>query len=137
MDWTDIARQLTGLAHIATADAEGRPHVAVVSPAVDGERILIGVRRSSRKARNLAANPRVALMWEPGAEIYVQGTVRIIDDAAEKQQLWDRQLFSYAAAGFFGSADHPDFVYLEVRPESAAVHGHGAGGIGVTRWSRS
>jgi general stress protein 26 len=131
MTWADIAPQLTGQAHIATVRADGSPHVAVVAPLVEGQEIWIFTRRSSRKARNLAADGRIALMWRPQSELYVYGRAQLIDDPATKARLWATEGLQFDPAGFFGSADHPDFVVIRVIPERAIV----IGPTGRTTWN--
>lgn len=123
--WNELAAQLTGLAHLATASAEGRPHVSVVAPVLDGDRLWIFTRRGSGKARNLAVNPAVALMWRPGAEIYLQGRAELVDDPADKAKLWARSDLPFDPAAFFGSPDHPDLVLVRVVPERAVILGPG------------
>lgn len=123
LTWEDVAPQLSGLANMATASATGVPHVAIVAPVLDGPALWIFTRRSSHKARNLAANPGIALMWRPGAEIYLQGVADLVDDPADKARLWSRTDLPFDPAGFFGSPDHPDFVLIRVRPHRAVVLG--------------
>jgi general stress protein 26 len=53
-------------------------------------------------------------MWEPAAEAYVQAKVEIIDDRDEKRRLWNSGLFPFPLAGFFGSPDNDDFVFLQL-----------------------
>ena len=49
-------------AHVATLLPDGSPHaVAVWSGTVDGDRLGFFTQPSSRKARNVAADPRVCL----------------------------------------------------------------------------
>ena len=103
LSWDDVAPHLTGLANAATASSDGTPHVSVVAAVVDGDSIWITTRRSSGKAINIAENPRIALMFRPGSEAYVSGTVEIVDDADEKRRRWSG-FFPYDATSFFGAA---------------------------------
>lgn len=126
LTWADVASQLIGLANVATVSAAGEPHVAVVAPILDDvpePRLWIFTRRSSGKARNLAANPRISLMWRPGSEIYVQGQAELVDDEAEKARLWAFDSLPFDPNAFFGTPDHPDFVLVRVTPRRAVVHG--------------
>lgn len=123
LSWSDIASQLTGLAHVATASADGEPHVAVVAPVLEGDGLWIFTMRSSRKARNLAANPRMSLMWRPGAEIYVTADAELVGSADDKARLWARSDLPFEPAGFFGTPDNPDFVLVRVTPRRAVVMG--------------
>ncbi len=121
--WNDVASQLTGLAHVATASADGAPHVAVVAPVLEGGELWIFTLRSSRKARNLAANPRISLMWRPRAEIYLTASAELVDSADDKARLWARPDLPFDPAGFFGTPDNPDFVLVRVTPRRAMVMG--------------
>jgi len=136
MEWSDVATHLTGLANLATATPDGDPHVAVVMPVVDGDTIWIFTRASSAKARRIATNGRVALMWRPGAEAYVHGTASLVHDLATKQRLWSLPDLPFDPAGFFGSADHPDHVLIEVRPDRALVMLHDGQGLRRLTWAR-
>lgn len=131
LTWADIASQLTGLAHAATASADGAPHVAVVAPVLEGDGLWIFTLRSSRKARNLAANPRMSLMWRPGSEVYLTAGAELVDDAADKARLWARPDLPFDPAGFFGTPDNPAFVLVRVTPRRAVV----MGATGRSVWS--
>ena len=134
IEWTDVASYLTGFAHLATVCPNGDPHVAKVAPAVEDDVIWIATRASSRKARNVAAHPRAALMFEPAAEAYVRADVELVDDLAERDRIWHAGLFPFPLEGFFGSYDHPDFVLLHLRPTSAIVMAQGDSGLVRLTW---
>ena len=138
MDWDELAGLLTdgGLAHIATASADGRPHVAVVAPFVEGDRLWIFTMRGSGKAKNLAENPRIALMWRSGSEIYVRAEAGLVDDPAEKARLWQSDLLPFDPVGFFGTPDNPDLLLVRVTPQSATVLGMGPTGPSRRTWRR-
>jgi PPOX class probable F420-dependent enzyme len=51
----------TTLGHLATVDGDGRPEVNPVWFLWDGEHVLISVRASTRKYRNVRRDPRVAM----------------------------------------------------------------------------
>src|SRR3954452_21363504 len=59
----DVRPLLEGrnFAHLATVDADGAPHSAAVWIGTEGDRVAFFTQPSSRKARNLARDPRVAL----------------------------------------------------------------------------
>jgi PPOX class probable F420-dependent enzyme len=138
MDWREVTESLAGagLAHVATASADGKPHVSVVSPAVEGQTLWFATTASSRKARNLAANPRVAMMWQPQAEIYLSGAATLVADEAEKRRLWDSGLFAFDLASFWGRPDNPQLVFVKVEPDSAIVMSFGAAGLTRRTWRR-
>jgi len=133
LEWDDVAAHLTGIAHAATASNDGTPHVSVVAAVVEEDVIWITTRRSSGKAKNLAENPRIALVFRPGSEAYVSGTVEIVDDADEKRRRWSG-FFPYDAASFFGPPENDGVVLLKIRPTSAAVLTQDGSGLHRRRW---
>ena len=69
---------------VATADAEGVPHVVPVCAVTDGGRLWFGSGDDARKVRNLRANPRVTLVaddyseaWDGLRGVMVAGTATI------------------------------------------------------------
>jgi PPOX class probable F420-dependent enzyme len=86
------------VARLATADAEGRPHVVPIAFAVAGDTVYHAVdakpKRTTRLRRlaNAAANPRVALLadhyddadWEALWWVRGDGRARVLDTAAEE-----------------------------------------------------
>jgi general stress protein 26 len=133
LSWDDVAPHLTGLANAATASGDGTPHVSVVAAVVDGDSIWITTRRTSGKAINIAENPRIALMFRPGSEAYVNGTVEIVDDVDEKRRRWSG-FFPYDATAFFGPPENDGVVLLQVRPTAATVMTQDASGLHRQRW---
>jgi PPOX class probable F420-dependent enzyme len=67
------------LAHVASLDADGAPNVTPVWVELDGEDIVINTALGRAKARNLAADARVAVSLtdpdDPYTVIAVRGTV--------------------------------------------------------------
>jgi len=135
MNWNDVIPHLNGLLHVATADSGGAPHISKVAAAVDGATIWIATMRTSGKARNVAANPRVALMWDSGSEAYVWGDAELVDDIEEKRRIWDSGLLPYDPAMFFGTVDNPLLVLLRVTPTRATVLTMGPDGGTRGTWS--
>jgi PPOX class probable F420-dependent enzyme len=87
------------LAHLATADASGRPHVIPVCFAYLDGGIYIAIdekpKRSLRlkRLRNIEENPRVALVldrydeeWARLAWLLVQGTAAVFDSGPEHKR---------------------------------------------------
>jgi PPOX class probable F420-dependent enzyme len=75
------------IAHIATLLPDGAPHTVPVWVGVEGDRIAFLTSPGSRKARNIAHDPRVALSVtdheRPNAMAHVRGrVVEVLDDAA-------------------------------------------------------
>jgi general stress protein 26 len=136
MEWAEVAENIDGVASLATSTADGRPHSAAVSAAVDGERLFFAIGTTSAMARRITENPRVALMWRPAAEVYVRGTATVVDDHAERRRIWDSGLLPYDPAGFWTSVDNPEWLLVEVTPMSAIVFVERDGAIARLRWHR-
>ena len=82
MPLPDDVRSLLGganIAHLATTLPDGAPHSVAVWVGVEGERPYFFTQETSRKARNLARDPRVALSLvdreNPYATAYLRGVV--------------------------------------------------------------
>jgi PPOX class probable F420-dependent enzyme len=73
---------------IATINPDGTPHLVTMFFASAGGRIAFWTYRASRKARNLARDPRVTCLVEDGEDYFelrgvqVSGVVERIDDLA-------------------------------------------------------
>jgi PPOX class probable F420-dependent enzyme len=81
---------------LATSDAAGQPHLVVATFAVEGNQIFTAIdhkpktTRNLRRLRNIAENPRVAVLadhyedaWEALWWVRADGQARILTDAAE------------------------------------------------------
>ena len=87
------------VAHLATADAGGRPHVVPVCFALLGETLYVAIDEKPkrgdplrlRRLRNIAENPRVAIVadvyddrdWARLGFVLVRASARILTDGAE------------------------------------------------------
>ena len=91
-----------GVAHLATADAAGDPHVVPICYAVDADAFYFVVdekRKSTKRLkriRNLEQNPRAAIViddyddaWERLAYLLVRGAAALVDDPAEYDRVVD------------------------------------------------
>lgn len=136
MEWSELVAHCTGFAHLATATPDGAPHVSVVMPYIEGDTVWIFTNASSGKARRIAANGRVALMWRPAAEAYLYGDATIVDDLTEKQRLWAKDDLPFRPADFFGSVDNPDHVMVHVSPTRAVVMVGDESGLRRLSWRR-
>jgi PPOX class probable F420-dependent enzyme len=88
------------LAHLATADAAGRPHLVPIVFAVDGDVVYSAVdhkpKRTSalRRLANIAENPTVAVLvdyyddndWSRLWWARADGTGRLVDSGSDEQQ---------------------------------------------------
>jgi len=114
--------------NVATVDAAGRPTSRVLhaiwEPGPGGIPTgWIATRRTSPKARDLAANPFVSLAYiaDLAAPLYVECEAAWAESLDEKQHLWD--LFKHAAPplGYdpepiFRGVTDPDFGALRLTP---------------------
>lgn len=77
----------TRTAKIATAMADGQPHVMPVWFVLDGEQVVFTTNVESAKGRHLRRDPRVALVVdeevEPYAFVHIRGRVRTSEDPDE------------------------------------------------------
>ena len=87
------------VARLATADAEGRPHIVPITFAIDGDTLYFAVdakpKRTTdlKRLRNIAANPAVSVLvdhyeedWSRLWWVRVDGTAHIIADHAEAER---------------------------------------------------
>lgn len=78
-----------GYAHLATLEPDGAPKVEPVWLGREGDRLIVATDRKSRKARNIEADPRVAISLlardNPYEQLLIRGRVveaRSDDDLA-------------------------------------------------------
>jgi coenzyme F420-0:L-glutamate ligase / coenzyme F420-1:gamma-L-glutamate ligase len=86
------------VARLATADASGTPHNVPICYWFDGERIYFMIDEKPKREtglrlkrmRNIAENPRVALVidyyeedWAQLAYVLIRGTARVVEDPQE------------------------------------------------------
>ena len=117
---------------LATTSPAGFPHSAgVVYDAVDGK-LWIHTERTSRKARNIAANPRVGvcvvyrkLPVGPPFTIHFQATARIVamDDSEARALLAAGELGGISG---HGALDMPQGCFVCIEP-IGSVHSFGPG----------
>jgi PPOX class probable F420-dependent enzyme len=99
------------VARLATADAEGVPHIVPLVFALDGETIYSAVdakpKRTTdlKRLRNVAANPRVALLADHYADDWdviwwarADGTGRVLDGSPEAVALLRERYAQYRDA---------------------------------------
>jgi PPOX class probable F420-dependent enzyme len=108
---------------LATLNPDGSPHLVVVFAAVVDDKLWISTPRTSVKARNVAADPRVTLAFGIRPWVAVAGTATILRDGDLPAKL--RRYYKIAAG------EHPDWddydramiaekrVLIEVAPERA------------------
>jgi PPOX class probable F420-dependent enzyme len=100
------------LARLATADAAGVPHIVPLVFALDGDTLYSAVDRKPKRTtdlkrlRNVAANPRVALLadhyadddWDALWWARADGTGRVLDAAPEAVALLRERYLQYRDA---------------------------------------
>ncbi len=126
--WTDDARQFLEahrVGHLATAGADGAPHVIPVCYALDDAGLYFVAdakpkRRPAarlRRLENLRANPRAAIVvddydedWRRLAWVLVRGPARVVDDArahADALSLLRLRYSQYRAMALEDAGAHP------------------------------
>lgn len=134
----EFASALSPWAHIATVGADNQPDVVPIHPCWEGDTLWSMLGSTSVKARNVAANPNVALHWqvtEVGDGVEVWGTAEVFDDLETKRRLWTG-VFDYDLNQFApgGPDDSPGTAFLAITPTRALVmKQYGMGGM--QRWS--
>jgi general stress protein 26 len=129
LDWNTVRTACTSIAdgaYLATTRHDGHPHVAWVGIGFDAnaETMWTATYRSSQKAKNLRHDHRVALHWpeRPDQLIFMRAVARLVDDADERRSLWDRTVLPYDQEQFYGSADNPELLFVELTPVVVSIH---------------
>jgi len=97
------------VARLATADAEGRPHIVPIAFAHDDENLYFAVddkpkrSRNLKRLRNIAGNPRVSVLvdhyeddWTRLWWVRVDGVAHVLVHDAEAQRAIDLLVRKYA-----------------------------------------
>ncbi|MEV4540618.1 PPOX class probable F420-dependent enzyme/PPOX class probable F420-dependent enzyme, Rv2061 family [Micromonospora echinaurantiaca] len=76
------------LAHVATVEADGSPHVTPVWVDTDGEHILFNTAKGRVKYQNIRRNPEVAVSVADKANdfrtLWVKGTAELVEEGADE-----------------------------------------------------
>jgi general stress protein 26 len=129
MEWNDVvtrARAARGDGvFLSTSGGDGRPHVAWVGIGYGDETFWTATFTSSQKAKNLSANPAVALHWQEHREhlVFARASARLIDSEVERRALWDSAVMPYPLEMFWSSADDPELQFVELVPEKVTIWG--------------
>ncbi len=128
-EFVDAARSTSWLVYVGTADADGDPHVAVVSPGFSEGTIWFATRPSSKKFRNLAVNPKVAFHWPvdgdgPG-EIFVRGAATVHMSIDARRTIWDSGVMPFDLSTFWSGPEDDDLAFVEVTVGLARLLGPG------------
>jgi len=110
-------------AHVATVLPDGAPHSVPVWVGLEGNRIAFLTAPGSRKARNLARDPRVAISATDHAQPYAMAQVRgRVAERLEGDAAWvviDRLSHKYTGQPYPLRTDRVVFL---VDPERAWAH---------------
>jgi PPOX class probable F420-dependent enzyme len=113
----------TNYAHVATLLPDGGPHVVPVWIGVEGERLVFMTDPESRKGRNLARDPRVALsiteQERPNVMAHVRGRVVEMLDGDEGWAIIDRLAQEYLGMPYPLRSGR---VAMLVEPDRAWAH---------------
>jgi PPOX class probable F420-dependent enzyme len=102
----NVRALLTGanFAHVATVLPSGAPHSVPVWIALEGDRIAFFTQPGSRKARNLEADPRVAISIvdheRPYSMAQIRGRVVETVGGEEALEIMDRMAIRYTGEPF-------------------------------------
>ncbi|MGK5444298.1 PPOX class F420-dependent oxidoreductase [Micromonospora sp. URMC 105] len=76
------------LAHVATVEPDGTPHVTPVWVDTDGEHIMFNTARGRQKYHNIERNPMVAVSVVDKADdfrtLWVKGTAELVSEGADE-----------------------------------------------------
>jgi len=121
---------LLRLAHVATADARGVPHVVPVCLVVDGDRLYFASAKTGRKIRDLRANPQVAVSaddyteaWSGLRGLVVQGTARIHARDGTFRRIRRRLYAKYPQYPTDAALGDGDSVVVEITPRRVFAWG--------------
>ena len=118
--WARVAR-------LASNGTGGAPHAVPVCPVLDGSSVIVCLERGSAKHRNVAADPRVALVfddyredWDANAGVLVRGRARFLEG-----EEWDRarRLLYEKFAQYEPLAPIEDDPIVAVEPEHVTSWG--------------
>ncbi|MEV4134126.1 PPOX class F420-dependent oxidoreductase [Dactylosporangium sp. NPDC049742] len=124
----DVARLVEDVnyAHIATLLPDGSPHSVPVWIDREGDRLAVLTGPGSRKARNVARDPRVAISIidhaQPYATALIRGRVTEILDGDDAWRVIDRIAVKYTGAPYPLRSDR---VVLLIEPDRAQAPSFG------------
>ena len=109
--------------HVATANAEGLPHLVPVCHVLAGGKLYIGSGDDGAKVRNLKANPKITVTvdlysdhWESLKGVMVQGTAKLIERGPAFQRAKRKLYEKYPHYAKEAALSPSDSVIIEVTP---------------------
>jgi hypothetical protein len=107
-EWRDFVSYGTRTGKLATARADGRPHVTPIWFLLDGDDVVFNTGKSSVKGRNLARDGRVALCVDadipPYDFVMLEGRAELSEDLDEVRR-WATRI----AARYMGEERAEEF----------------------------
>lgn len=146
--WPDAVEQLRAAQAywVTTIRADGRPHITPVVGAWLDDTFYFSSGPEEQKSRNLAVNPRIAVMigtnkWDEGLDVVLHGDAVVVRDVAELRRLAEAHTTKYGdpwraevdADGTFQMPGHGTPVVYALRPTQVLGFGK-TGGFSQTRW---
>ncbi|MDJ0407160.1 PPOX class F420-dependent oxidoreductase [Rhodococcus erythropolis] len=121
--WRTFVSAGTRTGKLATIRGDGSPHVAPLWFALDGDELVFQTEITSVKGRNLARDPRFALVVDderpPYSFVLFQGTARIDSDPGEARR-WAGRL----GARYMGEDRAEEYADRNGGSGIVTVHGH-------------
>jgi len=121
---------LQRVAHVATADARGVPHVVPVCLVVEGGRLYFASGKTGRKLANLRANPHAAVSADDYTETWgglrgvtVTGTARIHTRNPTFRRIRRRFYQKYPQYPTEAALGDADSVVVEITPRRVFAWG--------------
>jgi general stress protein 26 len=114
----DLARKVMKQArfpNLATVDGN-QPRVRPISPVrTDGFTVYVANLRSYHKTEEIAANPRVELVYvdEHHDQVRITGTAEVVDDRDLLQSIWDDNPL---LRQYLGTIDNPALILYRIVP---------------------
>jgi nitroimidazol reductase NimA-like FMN-containing flavoprotein (pyridoxamine 5'-phosphate oxidase superfamily) len=121
---------LQRVAHVATANARGVPHVVAVCAVVDKGRLYFASGKTGRKIADLRANPEIAVSadeyseaWDRLRGVVVQGTARLHARNPTFRRIRRRLYAKYPQYPAHAALGDRDSVVIEVTPRRVFAWG--------------
>ncbi len=142
LTWPEVAARLQAARNywLCTTTRSGAPHAAPVWGVVVGQTLYLYSERSTVKARNIAADPRVLIHLESAEDVLaVRGTAEDVGTPAQVPEVVTALAGKYSSPAdrpYLPDAD-PDFdVVYAIRPHSAMMWRLADYDASQRRWSR-
>jgi PPOX class probable F420-dependent enzyme len=114
---------LERVCRVATANAEGQPHLVPVCHVVAGGKIYIGSGDDGAKVRNLRTNPRITVtvdlysdFWAEIKGVMVQGKAKVIERGPAFQRAKRKLYEKYPQYAKEAALSPSDSVIVEITP---------------------